>query len=148
MSTVRQDCLLVRESLQYRRLTVPDLRASWSESGIKASQTTVRRRLQDVGLKGHIALKKPLLTHFDILGDSAVSSTHFLGYVVNYWLQDDGEPCRRTKIVNEWNIEQGIQTLSWPPQCPDINPIENLCGTLREVCVLKGVGMPLNWKKL
>jgi len=42
-------------------MTVPDLAASWSATGVTASKTTVRRRLQDAGLHGHLAVKKPLL---------------------------------------------------------------------------------------
>jgi len=54
--------MLARTSLQNKRMTVPDLAASWSAAVVTTSKTTVRRRLQDAGLHGHLAVKKPLLT--------------------------------------------------------------------------------------
>lgn len=62
VSSQRDDRLLVRSSLQNRKATVPDLRLAWQNSGVRATDTTVRRRLQDVGLGGHLAVRKPLLT--------------------------------------------------------------------------------------
>jgi len=56
-SSTRDDSLIVRQSLQDRRLTVPDLGKSWELSGVNVSNTTVRRRLQ-----GRWAAKKPFLT--------------------------------------------------------------------------------------
>lgn len=62
LSNARDDRRLIRESLQNRRLTVPDLTASWNHAGVASSTSTVRRRLKDVGLTGHVAQKKPMLT--------------------------------------------------------------------------------------
>ena len=62
MSTNREDRLLVRQSLQNRRETVPHLRIGWIQNGAQASNSTVRRRLKEAGLVAHVALKKPLLT--------------------------------------------------------------------------------------
>nr|XP_022297181.1 uncharacterized protein LOC111106692 [Crassostrea virginica] len=62
MSTQREDRLLVRQSLQNRRETVPHLRIGWIQNGIQASNSTVRRRLKEAGLVAHVALKKRLLT--------------------------------------------------------------------------------------
>jgi hypothetical protein len=62
MTTAREDRLLVRQSLQNRRETVPQLRTEWMQNGIQASNTTVRGRLKEAGLVAHVALKKPLLT--------------------------------------------------------------------------------------
>jgi len=43
-------------------MTVPDLAATWRAAGVTASKTIVRRRVQNAGLHGHLAVKKPLLT--------------------------------------------------------------------------------------
>ena len=212
VSSVRDERLFVRESLQNRCLTVPDLIASWNQAGVVASALTVRRQLQDVGLTGHVGQKKPMLTqrhrnlrltlldnmrhghgltdesrfkmfqsdgptfvrrrtgeqirddcvvptvkfngggimmwdamsyrgtrfltrvtgnlnavgYIDILGNSAVPSAHLLGYGNNFWFQDDGAPCHRAMIGHEWKVNNGIQSLLWRPQSPDLNPIENL----------------------
>ena len=58
-TTVRQDRKLVRASLKNRRLTARDLMV---ELEIPVTVRTVRNRLREVGLKGRVAAKKPLLT--------------------------------------------------------------------------------------
>lgn len=40
--------------------------------------------------------------------------------------QDDSAPCHRSKKVTEWKRSHGLQSLDWPGNSPDINPIENL----------------------
>jgi len=43
LSTVREDRVLVRNSLNNRKLNIPQLRQAWQNSGIDASKSTVRR---------------------------------------------------------------------------------------------------------
>ena len=43
----------------------------------------------------------------------------------NYF-QDDNAPAHRHKKVKEWMERNDIMNLMWPPQSPDLNPIENL----------------------
>ena len=57
---------------------------------------------------------------------ATVQSAHFLGYGNNFWFQDNGAPCHRARIVHEWKVNNGIQSLLWLSQSPDLNSIENL----------------------
>ncbi|CAC5368238.1 unnamed protein product [Mytilus coruscus] len=40
--------------------------------------------------------------------------------------QEDNAPCHVSRRSNQWKTENDIPTLSWPPQNPDINIIENV----------------------
>lgn len=40
--------------------------------------------------------------------------------------QHDNDPKHTSKVVENWIKEQKIKKLQWPPQSPDLNPIENL----------------------
>lgn len=63
LSTSRDDRALQRICLQNRRFTSSQLKREWEQaSGVTSSARTVRRRLDDVGLFGRVARKKPLLT--------------------------------------------------------------------------------------
>ena len=67
------------------------------------------------------------LGYIHILENSAIPSAHYLGYGDNFFFKDDGTPCHRTHIVKLWKQERNIRELpNWPPQSPDLNPIENL----------------------
>ena len=38
----------------------------------------------------------------------------------------DNAPCLKTKTVLSFFEEEGIAVMKWPPQSPDINPLENI----------------------
>ena len=62
ISTPRDDRALQRICL-HNRFTSSHLKREWEQSsGVISSARTVRRRLDDVGLFGRVARKKPLLT--------------------------------------------------------------------------------------
>lgn len=219
LTTARQDRILIRHSLANRKDTIPILKTSWNQSGVDASDSTIRRRLLEAGLSARVAKKKPLLTdvhrqkrldfarahadwtwvdlssvlwtdesrftlfesdgrvyvrrrlheeyknccivptvkfggggvtvwgamsyrgtglmkriegnlnsqgYIDILENYAVPSAHLLGYGDNYFYMDDNAPCHRSKVVKDWMANNNLRSLIWPPQSPDLNPIENL----------------------
>ena len=62
-TTKKEDKYIVINSLRNRRRTAPDLADDFNEHHTtKISTMTVKRRLLEVGLRGRVAVKKPLLT--------------------------------------------------------------------------------------
>ena len=41
--------------------------------------------------------------------------------------QQGNSPVHKSKRVQAWLKKHKFKTMDWPPQSPDINPIENLC---------------------
>ncbi len=55
------------------------------------------------------------------------------------YFQQDNAPCHKAQIISDWFLEHDSEftLLKWPPQSPDLNPIEDLCDEVeREIHVI------------
>src|SRR5713101_5962389 len=61
-----------------------------------------------------------------ILEDHLVPSIEESGIFEEAIFQQDNDPKHTSKKAKKWMEDHNISLLDWPPQCPDLNPIEHL----------------------
>jgi len=65
-------------------------------------------------------------SYIEILEKNLVASKKKLKMPNSFIFQQDNAPCHRAKSVANWMKRRKVKTLQWPPNSPDLNPIENL----------------------
>ena len=53
-------------------------------------------------------------------------------YPDGWTLQEDNPPIHKSKLSKSWKESQNLKLLEWPAYLPDLNPIENIWGVLKQ----------------
>ena len=69
----------------------------------------------------------------EILEKIIWKSATSLGHGQNLALQHDNDPKHTTKPTKKWFENNGISTLNWPCQFPDLNPFETFVDDLKNI---------------
>ena len=69
-------------------------------------------------------------------------------YPDGWTLQQDNAPCHVSKKTREWmRCQPGMEVMDWPPNSPDLNPIENVWGLMKRNIPKSSYKTQAEWKE-
>ncbi|GBB86285.1 hypothetical protein RclHR1_12700003 [Rhizophagus clarus] len=66
------------------------------------------------------------ISYIDVLENNLLPFLDDLDDQENYFFQEDNAPIHTARIVKSWKEDNGVNSIPWPAQSPDMNPIKNL----------------------
>uniref|UniRef100_A0A8C5MM85 Transposase n=1 Tax=Leptobrachium leishanense TaxID=445787 RepID=A0A8C5MM85_9ANUR len=91
------------------------------------------QRVQGTGKLQRVQGTMNSLQYQEILDDNVMQSVTNLRLGRRWTFQQDNDPKHTSKSTRAWLQIKGWNILEWPSQTPDLNPIENLCGDLKQL---------------
>ena len=68
--------------------------------------------------------------YVELLRDTVLPELSAAGRPMTF--MQDNAPCHKARVVMNFLAENTIETLDWPPQSPDMNPIQNLWAIIKQ----------------